>query len=223
MNINNFTKEQIASYIDHTCLKADASESDILKLCREARQYNFASVCVNPSWTALVAKQLQGCDVKTCTVISFPLGSDTPEMKAAQAFAVVQYGTDEIDMVINVGAIKSENWKLVRDDIRSVVGKKGNAILKVIIEACLLTEFEKMQVCTIAKEEGADFVKTSTGFSSGGATIEDIALMRETVGPDMGVKASGGIRTLEDVVSLITAGASRIGASAGKDIICSMK
>ena len=213
-----YTKETMASFIDHTLLKPDASKQEILQICEEAKQYHFASVCVNPAWTSLVA----GSGVKTCTVISFPLGSETPKMKALEASEVLELGTDEIDMVINIGAVKSGDYTLVEEEIRSVVNVKKDAVLKVIIETCLLTDEEKIKVCQIAKKAGADFVKTSTGFSRGGAVAEDVALMRKTVGPDMGVKASGGIRTLEDAEKMLEAGASRIGASAGIKIISAL-
>lgn len=217
-----YTKETMASFIDHTLLKPDASKQEILQICEEAKQYHFASVCVNPAWTSLVAEQLKGSGVKTCTVISFPLGSEIPKMKALEAGEVLELGTDEIDMVINIGAVKSGDYELVEEEIRSVVNVKKDAVLKVIIETCLLTDEEKIKVCQIAKKAGADFVKTSTGFSRGGAVAEDVALMRKTVGPDMGVKASGGIRTLEDAEKMLEAGASRIGASAGIKIISAL-
>lgn len=220
--MSKYTKEIMASFIDHTLLKPDASKQEILHICEEAKQYHFASVCVNPAWTSLVAEQLKGSGVKTCTVISFPLGSETPKMKALEAGEVLELGTDEIDMVINIGAVKSGDYELVEEEIRSVVNVKKDAVLKVIIETCLLTDEEKIKVCQIAKKAGADFVKTSTGFSRGGAVAEDVALMRKTVGPDMGVKASGGIRTLEDAEKMLEAGASRIGASAGIKIISAL-
>lgn len=222
MSTSKYTKEAMASYIDHTLLKPDASKQDIIRICQEAKQYHFASVCVNPAWTSLVARELQGSGVKTCSVISFPLGSEPPRLKAAAASTVLEDGADEIDMVINIGAVKSGDFDLVEDDIRAVVNVKKTATLKVIIETCLLTDEEKVKVCQIAKKAGADFVKTSTGFSTGGADARDVALMRKTVGPDMGVKASGGIRTLEDAERMLDAGASRIGASAGIKIISSL-
>ena len=222
MNTSKYTKEIMASYIDHTLLKPDASKQDILQLCQEAKQYHFASVCVNPSWVSFVAEQLKGSGVKTCCVISFPLGSETPEMKALEASEVHKLGAEEIDMVINIGAVKSKNYELVEREIQAVMKAKQTSILKVIIETCLLTDEEKITVCKIAKKSGADFVKTSTGFSTGGATVEDVSLMRKTVGPDMGVKASGGIRTLEDAEKMLEAGASRIGASAGIKIISTL-
>lgn len=220
--MSKYTKEIMASFIDHTLLKPDASKQEILHICEEAKQYHFASVCVNPAWTSLVSEQLKGSGVKTCTVISFPLGSEPPKLKALEASEVLELGADEIDMVINIGAVKSEDYALVEEEIRSVVNVKKDAILKVIIETCLLTDEEKVKVCQIAKKAGADFVKTSTGFSTGGAVAEDVALMRKTVGPDMGVKASGGIRTLEDAEKMLEAGASRIGASAGIKIISAL-
>lgn len=215
-------RKELASYIDHTILKADATRAQVKKICDEAKQYSFAAVCVNPSYIRDVAEQLAGTQVAPCCVISFPLGATTPEMKAAECRAAVSEGAREVDMVVNVGAIKSGEWDLVRTDIKSVNDAKGAAKLKVIIEACLLTDEEKVKVCEIARDVGADFVKTSTGFSTGGATVQDVALMRKTVGPDIGVKASGGIHTYEDVLVMLQAGASRIGASAGVKIIESM-
>lgn len=214
-----FTRDELASYIDHTLLKPDASRAQIKAVCEEAKQYRFASVCVNPCWISFVAEELAGTGIAPCCVIGFPLGASMSSVKAAETQAAVAAGAREIDMVINVGALKSGDWDLVRDDIAAVNAAKGPAKLKVIIEACLLTDTEKVRVCEIAKAEGADFVKTSTGFSAGGATVHDVALMRKTVGPDMGVKAAGGIRTLEDALAMIEAGASRLGASAGVKIV----
>ncbi len=211
---------ELAPYIDHTLLKPDATEAQIRKLCEEARQYTFASVCVNPSWVALAAQLLQGCPVKVCTVIGFPLGATTPTTKAIETRDAIANGADEIDMVINVGALKSGNDALVREDIEAVVlAAKGPAIVKVILETALLTKEEKVKACLLSKMAGADFVKTSTGFVPGGATVEDIALMRETVGPDMGVKASGGIRDTKTANDMVAAGASRLGASASVAIV----
>ena len=214
------TSKQLAKYIDHTLLKQQASQADIEKICDEAKQYGFASVCVNPSYVALAAKLLAGTDVTPCCVIGFPLGACTPAAKAFETADAVANGAREVDMVINVGAIKSGDWALVQRDIAGVVSAAaGRAKVKVILETCLLTDEEKVQACRTAVAAGADFVKTSTGFSTGGATAHDVRLMRETVGPDIGVKASGGVRTYADAMTMIEAGASRLGASAGAKII----
>ena len=215
----SLTREELASYIDHTLLKPEASREQIRAVCEEAKQYHFASVCVNPCWVPLIAEELKGSGVSVCCVIGFPLGASLSSVKAFEAREAVAAGAQEIDMVINVGAVKSGDWELVREDIAAVNAAKGTAKLKVIIETCLLTDEEKVRVCQIAKEVGADFVKTSTGFSTGGATVHDVELMRKTVGPEMGVKASGGVRTLADALAMIEAGASRLGASAGVKII----
>ncbi len=209
----------VNSYIDHTSLKADANEEQIHALIDEAKEYQFASVCVNPTWVKTAANALKDSPVKVCTVIGFPLGASTTTVKAFEAKDAIANGADEIDMVINIGALKSRNFKLVDDDIKAVVESSGTKLVKVIIETCLLTDDEKVKACQLAKSAGADFVKTSTGFSTGGATIEDIALMRKTVGPDMGVKASGGARTLEAAQAFIKAGANRIGTSSGVAIM----
>lgn len=219
MSKPTLTRSGLAAYIDHTLLKPDASRTQIKAVCEEAKQYHFASVCVNSCWIPFVAAELAGTDIAPCSVIGFPLGAALSSAKAAEARDAVAAGAREIDMVINIGAAKSGDWDLVREDIAAVNREKGNGKLKIIIETCLLTDEEKVRVCEIAKEAGADFVKTSTGFSTGGATVHDVALMRKTVGPDMGVKASGGIRTLEDALDMIEAGASRIGASAGVKIV----
>ena len=204
----------IAKYIDHTILKPEATIEEVKKLCREAKEYNFASVCVNSCYTKLVSTELRGSDVKTCVVIGFPLGAMTKEAKEFETNDAIKNGANEIDMVINVGALKDRNYALVKEDIEAVVnGAKGKAVVKVIIETCLLTEEEKIKACEIAKEAKADFVKTSTGFSTGGATVEDIALMRKTVGEELGVKASGGVRDYKAAIAMINAGASRIGSS----------
>ncbi|MEK4950111.1 deoxyribose-phosphate aldolase [Bacillus sp. FSL W8-1127] len=209
-----------ANMIDHTLLKADATKDDIVRLAEEAKKYGFASVCVNPVWVKTAYEILKDTDVKVCTVIGFPLGATTPEVKAFETTNAIQNGAEEVDMVINIGALKSRDLELVENDIRAVVEvAKGKALVKVIIEACLLTEEEKVLACQLAVKAGADFVKTSTGFSTGGATVEDVALMRKTVGPDFGVKASGGIRTAEDLLAMEKAGANRIGASAGVKIV----
>ena len=210
----------IAAYIDHTLLKQDATGQQIDQLCAEAAQYHFASVCVNPYYVPRCVKNLKGTDVKVCTVVGFPLGATTTETKVFETLQAIASGAAEIDMVINVCALKSGHIKGVEQDIQALVAAcEGQAILKVIIETCLLTDEEKVLACQIAKRCGADFVKTSTGFSTGGATVEDIALMRETVGPDMGVKASGGIRDYARAKAMVEAGATRIGASAGIAIV----
>ncbi len=207
--------KSIARMIDHTLLKADATDSEIRKLCEEARKYEFASVCVNPGWVSLAAQMLAGSPVKVCTVIGFPLGATTPTAKAIETRDAIANGATEIDMVINVGALKSGDDELVRRDIEGVVAAaRGKGLVKVIIETALLSKEEKIKACLLAKMAGADFVKTSTGFSTGGATVEDVALMRQTVGPDMGVKASGGIRDRQTAEAMKAAGATRIGASA---------
>ncbi len=210
----------LAKYIDHTLLKADASVEGVRKVCDEAKKYNFASVCVNPSYIKFVAECLAGSGVAPCCVIGFPLGACTPEAKANEAADAASNGAKEVDMVVNVGAIKSNDWMLVKRDVEGVVqATKGRAIVKVIIETCLLTDEEKVKACAISKMAGAHFVKTSTGFSTGGATAEDVALMRETVGPEIGVKASGGVKTYEDAVMMIKAGANRLGTSSGAAIV----
>lgn len=210
---------KLNKYIDHTLLKADASQEQIETLIEEAKKYDFASVCVNPTWVSFAAQALKATDVKVCTVIGFPLGANTPELKAFETSDAIQNGANEVDMVINIGALKSRNFDLVERDIRAVVEAAKGTLVKVIIETCLLTDDEKVKACQIAQKAGADFVKTSTGFSTGGATVEDVALMRKTVGPDMGVKASGGARSYEDALAFIKAGATRIGASSGVAIM----
>lgn len=210
---------KLNKFIDHTLLKQDASLTQIDQLLAEAKEYDFASVCVNPTWVARAAEVLKGSDVKVCTVVGFPLGANTPAVKAFETKDAVANGADEIDMVINVGALKSGNLELVEEDIRAVVEASGNKLVKVIIEACLLTDSEKVMACQLAQKAGADFVKTSTGFSTGGATVADVALMRQTVGPDMGVKAAGGARSYEDAVAFVEAGATRIGTSSGVAIV----
>jgi len=210
---------KLNKYIDHTLLKPDASQEQIETLIEEAKKYDFASVCVNPTWVSFAAQALKATDVKVCTVIGFPLGANTPELKAFETSDAIQNGANEIDMVINIGALKSRNFDLVERDIRAVVEAAKGTLVKVIIETCLLTDDEKVKACQIAQKAGADFVKTSTGFSTGGATVEDVALMRKTVGPDMGVKASGGARSYEDALAFIKAGATRIGASSGVAIM----
>lgn len=210
---------KLNKYIDHTLLKPDASQEQIETLIEEAKKYDFASICVNPTWVNFAAQALKATDVKVCTVIGFPLGANTPELKAFETSDAIQNGANEIDMVINIGALKSRNFDLVERDIRAVVEAAKGTLVKLIIETCLLTDDEKVKACQLAQKAGADFVKTSTGFSTGGATVEDVALMRKTVGPDMGVKASGGARSYEDALAFIKAGATRIGASSGVAIM----
>ena len=209
-----------ASLIDHTLLKPDASQTEIKRLCEEAAQYHFASVCVNPTWVRACACHLQGSGVPVCTVIGFPLGATLPDVKAYEARRAIMDGAREVDMVINVGALKSDDDCLVEHDIRSVVevAHEYDVTCKVIIETALLTEDEKVRACQAAKNAGADFVKTSTGFSKGGATVADIALMRRVVGPGLGVKASGGVKNIDDARAMVQAGATRIGASVGVKI-----
>lgn len=210
---------KLNKYIDHTILKPETTKEQVAQILAEAKEYDFASVCVNPTWVAYAAQELKDSDVKVCTVIGFPLGANTPAVKAFETKDAIENGADEIDMVINIGALKSKNYDLVLEDIQAVVAASGDKLVKVIIETCLLTEEEKVKACQLSKEAGADFVKTSTGFSTGGATVEDVALMRKTVGPDMGVKASGGARSYEDAIAFIEAGATRIGASSGVAIM----
>ena len=199
---------------DHTILKADAGREAVKKICEEAKEYSFMSVCVNSYYTSYVAQQLKGTDVKVCTVIGFPLGQMSTRAKVAETAIAVEDGAQEIDMVINVGALKDKLYDVVLSDIKEVKKACGSALLKVIIETCLLTDEEKVKACELSKEAGADFVKTSTGFSTGGAKAEDVALMRKTVGDEMGVKASGGIRDRETAQMMVNAGASRLGTSA---------
>ena len=213
------TSQELAKTIDHTLLEPDATAAQIRKICDEAKAYRFASVCVNPSRIALVAKELEGTDVTPCCVVGFPLGAIPSESKAAEAAVAVKNGAREIDMVIDIGAAKDGDWARVEADIAAVKAACGEAKLKVIIETCLLTDDEKVQACLAAKRANADFVKTSTGFSKGGATVEDVRLMRRTVGPDMGVKASGGIHNRAEALAMLEAGATRIGASSGIAIV----
>ena len=212
-------KKTIASMIDHTLLKPEATPAQVEKLCAEAAEYHFASVCVNPVYIPLAARLLDGTGVKVCCVVGFPLGAIAPEQKAAEAVSCAAMGAEELDMVIHVGAAKAGDWALVQRDIAGVVKAAAGRTVKVIIETCLLTDEEKVKACEAAKAAGADFVKTSTGFSTGGATTHDIALMRKTVGPEMGVKASGGIRDYATAMAMIEAGANRIGASAGIEFV----
>ncbi|GLC88562.1 deoxyribose-phosphate aldolase [Lysinibacillus piscis] len=211
--------QNYAKMIDHTLLKADAKRDQIAQICAEAKQYDFASVCVNPTWVQYSAELLAGTDVKVCTVIGFPLGATTSAVKAFETKDAIANGAGEIDMVINIGALKDGDFDLVQSDIQAVVDAANGTLVKVIIETCLLTDEEKVKACELSVAAGADFVKTSTGFSTGGATAEDIALMRKTVGPDLGVKASGGVRNLEDMQKMVEAGATRIGASSGVAIV----
>ncbi|MBP3038917.1 deoxyribose-phosphate aldolase [Bacillaceae bacterium Marseille-Q3522] len=216
--------EKLAAMIDHTLLKANATKEQIEKLCLEAKEYQFASVCVNPTWVKLASQLLQDTNVKVCTVIGFPLGANTTETKVFEAKNAIENGATEVDMVINIGALKDGDEQLVLQDIKAVVETaRGKALTKVIIETSLLTDIEKQQACTLAVAAGCDFVKTSTGFSGGGATASDVALMRAAVGPDIGVKASGGVRSTADAEAMIKAGATRIGASSGVAIIQGLK
>lgn len=220
MDAKRMTPAQLAKLIDHTLLKPEATEAQIRQLCDEAKAHGFRSVCVNPCWVPLCAELLQGSDVKVCTVIGFPLGANRTEIKAVEAEDAIDRGATEVDMVINVGALKAQQYDVVRNDIRAVVdAAAGKALVKVILETCLLTDEEKVKACQLAKAAGADFVKTSTGFSKGGATVDDVALMRKTVGPEMGVKASGGVRDYAATMAMVAAGATRIGASAGVAIL----
>ena len=209
----------IAKYIDHTLLAADATESGIVKLCNEAREYHFASVCVNGTWVKKAVELLKGSDVHVCTVVGFPLGAMETRAKAFEAEEAVRCGADEIDMVINIGYLKSGMLDAVLDDIKAVRKATEGKILKVIIETCLLSDDEKRTACELSEKAGADFVKTSTGFSKGGATAEDVALMKATVGDRLGVKASGGVRDYKSAKAMIDAGATRIGASSGIAIV----
>jgi deoxyribose-phosphate aldolase len=212
--------QELAKYIDHTLLKPDVVDADIIKLCEQAMEYGFKTVCVNPSFVQLAKKTLEGSDVGITTVIGFPLGATTTKTKVFEACEAVDNGATDIDMVIHIGALKDRKYDYVQTDIEQVVSAVAKrAIVKVIIETCLLTDEEKKKVCLIAKMAGADFVKTSTGFSTGGATREDVMLMRETVGEDMGVKASGGLKKQQDVEGAIKAGANRVGTSASVDIV----
>ena len=221
------TKKQLAGMIDHTLLKPFASVAEISRLCIEAVEHGFASVCINPCNVSLAEKLLAGTSVPVCTVIGFPLGANATVVKAFEAKEAVRYGAKEIDMVINIGALKDFRYDEVYEDIRAVVkgvaGVNSKAIVKVIIETCYLTEDEKVHACLLAKNAGAHFVKTSTGFGTGGASVEDIVLMRRTLGADMGIKASGGIKTAAQAIAMIKAGATRIGASAGVSIISEME
>lgn len=210
---------KINKFIDHTLLKADSVKSQFDQLLDEAKEFDFASVCVNPSWVSYCAKELKGTDVKVCTVVGFPLGATTAETKAFETQNAIANGADEIDMVINIGLLKQGDYQAVEDDIRAVVEASGDKLVKVIIETCLLNDEEKVKACQLSVAAGADFVKTSTGFSTAGANVSDVKLMRQTVGPDIGVKAAGGTRSLEDAAAFIDAGATRIGTSSGVKIV----
>ena len=211
---------KLEKFIDHTILKPEATAEEVKKICSEAKEYGFASVCVNPYYAALVSNELKGTDINTCVVIGFPLGANTKEIKTLETVQAVKNGAQEVDMVINISALKNKTYEIVKEDIEAVVrAANKRAIVKVIIETCLLSEEEKVKACQIAKEAGADFVKTSTGFSTAGANSHDVALMRKTVGEEMGVKASGGIRDYDKALEMITAGASRIGVSASIAIV----
>jgi deoxyribose-phosphate aldolase len=214
-----WTKETLAKTIDHTTLKAIATEEQIRELCAEARKFKFASVCVNPVWVPLCARELSGTDVLICTVIGFPLGANATEIKAEETKLAIRQGAEEVDMVINLGYAKNGDWKAVEDDIRHVVKAAGTTTVKVIIETCYLTDTEKIKACEAAQRAGAHFVKTSTGFGTGGATVEDVRLMRKTVGDKCKIKASGGVRTYHDAIQMLDAGADRIGASSGVSIV----
>ena len=211
----------VASLIDHTLLKPDATRQSIETLCREAAEFHFATVCVNPTWVALCARLLSGTTARVCSVVGFPLGAATADVKGYETRRAIFDGAREIDMVINIGALKSGDLRIVERDIQCVTApcREGGALSKVIIEAALLTDDEKVTACTLAKAAGADYVKTSTGFGPGGATVADVALMRRVVGPDMGIKAAGGVRDLEGLRALVAAGATRVGASAGVKIV----
>ena len=213
-------RQKIAGMIDHTVLKAMTTQEDVIKICNEAKENGFFSVCINPTHIEFVKKQLEGSNVKVCTVIGFPLGANTPEVKAFETKDAIAKGADEVDMVINIGALKDKNYDLVERDIKAVVDAADKkALVKVIIETCYLTDEEKKIACELAVKAGTDYVKTSTGFGTGGSTPADIKLMRETVGEDIGVKASGGVRNEKDAIAVIEAGASRIGASSSVAII----
>lgn len=215
---------KIANMIDHTVLKAFSSREDVIQVCKEAKEHNFFSVCINPTHIELAKKELEGSNVKVCTVIGFPLGANTSEVKAFETKDAIAKGAHEVDMVINIGALKDKDYDLVLNDIKAVVDAANKeALVKVIIETCYLTDEEKKIACELSVKAGADYVKTSTGFGTGGSTPEDIKLMRDVVGPNVGVKASGGVRTTEDAVKVIEAGASRIGASASIAIATGVK
>ena len=218
-----WTKASLAKTIDHTLLKAVGTAAQVRELCAEARTFGFASVCVNPVWVSLCAQELAGSEVLVCTVIGFPLGANSSDTKAAETRLAVSQGADEVDMVVHLGAAKAGDWKAVEADILAVVQAAGTARVKVIIETCYLTDAEKVKACEAAARAGAHFVKTSTGFGTGGATVEDIRLMRKTVGAKLQVKASGGVRTCQEALAMLEAGADRIGASSGIAIVNDLK
>lgn len=216
--------QNVAKIIDHTVLKAVATESDVLKICSEAKEYGFFSVCINPYYISIAKEALSGSDVKVCTVIGFPLGASTSEVKAFETIDAINKGADEVDMVINIGALKDKKYDYVQSDIEAVVNAANKkALVKVIIETCYLTDEEKIMACELAVKAGTDYVKTSTGFGTGGSTPSDIKLMRQTVGNDIGVKASGGVRNANDALTIIQSGASRIGASSSIEIVTGNK
>lgn len=219
MFVQSLSPKELARFFDHTCLKPEATRDEVLSLCGEAKEYGFYSVCVNPVYVKFCTEVLSGSDVRVCTVVGFPLGANTTETKVYETVNAIENGAHEIDMVMNVGFFKTKNFEAVANDIQSVVRLNGKIPVKVILETCLLTDEEKILACKTAQDAGAAFVKTSTGFNKSGATIHDIALMRKTVGEKMGVKASGGIRTLEDALKMIDAGATRLGASASAEIM----
>lgn len=212
-------KKEIGGYIDHTLLNPDATRDDIVQLCEEAVEYGFAAVCINPSWVSLCDELLSGTGVKVCTVIGFPLGATTTSTKVQEAKEAIANGADEVDMVINIGALKGGDYEYVKKDIQAVKEAVGNHVVKVILETGLLSDRQIVKASRLCKETGADFVKTSTGFGPGGAKMNDIALMRRVVGSELGVKASGGVHTFEEAMDMISAGANRIGASAGVSIV----
>lgn len=210
---------ELNKYIDHTMLKANANKEDIIKLCFEAKKYSFASVCVNPTWVSLAKNELIGTDVKVCTVVGFPLGATFTEVKVFETEIAIEKGAEEIDMVINIGNAKEENFTAVYDDIKAVVNSAKGKVVKVIIETCLLTKEEIVEISKLCVKAGADFIKTSTGFSTGGATVEDVKIIKDTIGDSARIKASGGIKTYEDLKNMINTGADRIGTSSGVALI----
>lgn len=212
-------EKRITQAVDHTILKAETTAFDIVRVCEEAKHFGFFSVCINPVFITLAKDQLKGSSVKVCTVVGFPLGASTSETKAFETGNAVALGADEIDMVMHIGAARAANWQMVEDDIRAVVKAARGQLVKVILETCLLTHDQKIRACEIVRDSGAHFVKTSTGFSTGGATVEDVKLMREIVGPGFGVKASGGLKTLGDFEAMISAGANRLGTSSAAQIL----
>ena len=217
--MRSYSRKELAKFMDHTLLKPEATEDQVKKLCREAAEYGFFSVCINPCYVELAKKELEGTDVKVCTVIGFPLGANTTETKSFEAAEAVVNGADEVDMVINIGKLKAKDYEYVKDEISAVVGSAKGRLVKVIIETALLDQDEIVRASELTVAGGADFVKTSTGFSTSGAKKEDVRVMRETVGKDFGVKASGGIRTLKDALEMIENGATRLGVSASVSIV----